>query len=75
MPAKLVYPKINGFTQETPQGKNQPSQTAQEAALESPQETHVAGIIAAAFLILPFVINALRWPWHRLLMPGSRGGW
>src|SRR5208337_5409947 len=34
-----------GFTQKTPQGKNQPAQTAQEAASASAQEAHVAEVI------------------------------
>jgi hypothetical protein len=34
-----------GFNQKTSQGKNQQAQTAQEAALESSQEAHLAEVI------------------------------
>jgi hypothetical protein len=36
---------LYGFNQKTPQGKNQQAQTAQEAALESSQEAHLAEVI------------------------------
>jgi hypothetical protein len=62
--AKPVYLQTNGFTQKTPQGKNQSSQAAQEAALKSSQETHLAGVIAGAFLTLSFAVNALSGPEH-----------
>jgi hypothetical protein len=39
---------IYGFNQKTPQGKNQQAQTAQEAALESSQEAHLAEVILRA---------------------------
>jgi hypothetical protein len=41
-----------GFTQKTPQGKNQQAQTAQEAALEPSQEAHLAEVIPPGALWL-----------------------
>jgi hypothetical protein len=41
---KILY----GFIKKTPQGKNQQAQTAQEAALESPQEAHLAAVMLRA---------------------------
>jgi hypothetical protein len=37
-----------GFIKKTPQGKNQQAQTAQEVALESSQEAHLAAVICLA---------------------------
>jgi hypothetical protein len=40
--------EIYGFNQETPKGKNQPPQAAQEAALKSSQEAHLAAVASLA---------------------------
>jgi hypothetical protein len=37
-----------GFDKKTPQGENQQTQAAQEAALESSQEAHLAAVICLA---------------------------
>jgi hypothetical protein len=48
----LTAQSIYGFNQKTPQGKDQPPQTAQEAALESSQEAHLAAVICR--VLIPF---------------------
>jgi hypothetical protein len=40
--------KFYGFNQKTPQGKDQQAQAAQEAALESSQEAHLAAVTCLA---------------------------
>jgi hypothetical protein len=45
---KSITPLPYGFIKKTPQGKNQQAQTAQEVALESSQEAHLAAVICLA---------------------------
>jgi hypothetical protein len=51
--------EIYGFTKKTPQGKDQQTQTAQEAALESSQEAHLAEVILSRQFFHPFARDCI----------------
>jgi len=62
----ISFTILYGFNQKTPQGKNQQAQTAQEAALESSQEAHLAEVILRCGSIHPFAAG-------RILQPAANG--